>query len=78
MKGDWYFDSGSSCHMTGEKNYLSNLKTVNLGKVTFGVFGKIVGKGKLNFPSLPILNDVILVEGLTAILLASVSFVIRV
>lgn len=48
-KGDWYFDSGNSRHMTGDKNYISKLKVVGSGQVTFDndAIGKIVGKGKL-------------------------------
>lgn len=59
-KVDWYFDSGSYRHMIGEKNYLSNLKYVNAGKVTFGdkATSKIVRKGQLNYPSFPPLNDI--------------------
>lgn len=46
--------------MIGEKNYLSNLKYVNAGKVTFGdkATSKIVRKGQLNYPSFPPLNDI--------------------
>lgn len=54
--------------MTGERIFLTNLKLVRVGKVTFGdsVVGKIIGKGKLNFQGLPSLDDVMLVEELTA------------
>lgn len=45
---------------------MSDLKPVNTGKVTFGdgAVGKITRKGKLNYPDLPFLNNVMLVEGL--------------
>lgn len=31
-----------------------------------GAKGKVIGKGRLNYPGLPTLKEVILVEGLTA------------
>lgn len=70
-KGNWYFDSGRSRHMASERNYLFYLKPINSRKVTFGdgVASKIIGKGKLNYPGLPSLNDVMLTEGLTASLI---------
>lgn len=54
-KGDWYFGSESSRHMIGEKTYLSELKSISLGKVTFGdgVTRKIIGKGKTQLPWSP-------------------------
>lgn len=61
--------------MTSEKNYLFNLKTVSSGKVTFGdgASGKIVEKGKPNFPGFSTLNDVMLVEGLIANLISIIQ-----
>ena len=43
-RGDWYVDSGSLHHMTGEWSFLSNLKPVSAGKVMFGdgAIGKII------------------------------------
>lgn len=71
-KGDWYLKSGSSRHMIGEQNYLSDLKPINAEKVTFGdsTVGRIFRKGKLNFQGLLALDDVMLVEGLTANLIS--------
>ncbi|TYK29875.1 gag-pol polyprotein [Cucumis melo var. makuwa] len=64
-KENWYFDGGSSKHMTGEKNYIPNLKVISSQEVRFGdgAFSKIVGKRALNFPSLQTLNNMMLVEG---------------
>lgn len=54
--------------MIGERNFLTHLKPVSAGKVTFGdgTIGKIIGNGKLNFQGVPSLDDVVLVERLTA------------
>lgn len=54
--------------MTRERNYLKEVKPYTNNYVTFvdGVKGKIVGKGKSVYPGFPNLEDVILVEGLTA------------
>ena len=32
----WYFDNGSSRHMIGNKEFLTNLRPCNLESVTFG------------------------------------------
>jgi hypothetical protein len=71
-KEDWYFDSGCSRHMTGMKNYLTNLKAYATSYVTFGdgAKGKIKGIGKLCKAGSPLLDDVLLVEGLTANLIS--------
>ncbi|XP_038890515.1 uncharacterized protein LOC120080043 [Benincasa hispida] len=54
-KRDWYFDSGSSHHMIGNKNGLSDIKLINSRKVTFGdgASEKIIGKENFNFLGLP-------------------------
>ncbi|XP_073130154.1 uncharacterized protein [Henckelia pumila] len=54
VAGHWYFDSGSSRHMTGLKKYLSDYVEQDKGKVTYGggANGKIVGKGTLNVEGL--------------------------
>lgn len=46
--------------MIGEKIYITNVKSVSLGKVTFGydVCANIVGKETLNFLGLPSFKDV--------------------
>lgn len=71
-KDDWCFDSGSSSHMTGEKNYITYLKFEGFGQVCFsdGVTQNIVGKGKLKYPGFPPLEDVLLVDGLSTNLIS--------
>ena len=67
-KEDWYFDSGCSRHMTSIKNFLIDLKAYSTSYVTFGdgAKRKIKGIGKLVRTGSPLLDDVLLVEGLTA------------
>ena len=67
----WYFDSGCSRHMTGNKEFLVNIRPMQGGDVTFGngLNGKILGIGTLNFEGLPRLKNVMLVDGLRANLL---------
>lgn len=69
---DWYFDSGCYRRMNGVKSYLSNVKSCVKGHVTFGddAKGTVVGKGQVNVTSLPALDNVLLVEGLTANLIS--------
>ncbi|GAA0153070.1 hypothetical protein LIER_11393 [Lithospermum erythrorhizon] len=68
----WYFDSGCSKHMTGNKSHLSNLEEIRGECVTFGggEKGKITGKGCLNVKGLPKLRNVLLVDGLTVNLIS--------
>lgn len=72
--------------MTGDKSFVLDIQPCNFGHVTFGdgAKGRVVGKGRLNYPSLAILKEVILVEGLIVNLISisqlcdqdfSVSFV---
>ena len=58
--------------MTGMKNYLTNVKAYATSYVTFGdgAKGKIKGIGKLCRTGSPLLDDVLLVEGLTANLIS--------
>ena len=51
----WYFDSGSSKHMTSNKEFLINLQPCNLEYVTFGdgAKGTIIDSGLLKVPSMP-------------------------
>jgi hypothetical protein len=58
--------------MTGDKRYLRELKSHLKGSVTFGdgVKGRVIGIGKLAGPNTPCLDDVLLVEGLTANLIS--------
>lgn len=61
------FESGCSRHIIEVKNYLKDLKPYSNFYVTFGddSKGKIIGKGKLKYPGLPNLYDVLFVEGFT-------------
>ncbi|XP_057444753.1 uncharacterized protein LOC130736999 [Lotus japonicus] len=69
---DWYFDSGFSRHMTGDKSYLENIRGHTSSYVTFGdgAKGKIKGIGRLVGYESPNLTDVLLVKGLTANLIS--------
>ncbi|XP_073291044.1 uncharacterized protein [Primulina huaijiensis] len=69
--GHWYFDSGSSRHMTGSREHLTDYVEQRCGRVTYGrvtygggAKGRIVGKGTLNVEGLPKLHNVLHVEGL--------------
>lgn len=68
----WYFDSGCSRHMTGNKAFLNNLVSYDAGFVTFGdgFKSKILSKGLLTMSGLPLLKDVLLMDGLKANLLS--------
>src|ERR1044072_680483 len=72
-KEDWYFDSGCSRHTTGVKSYLIDLKAYTTSYVTFGdrAKGRIRGIGKLVRTGSPALDEVLLVEGLTANLIST-------
>ncbi|XP_034225455.1 uncharacterized protein LOC117635214 [Prunus dulcis] len=69
----WYFDSGCSRHMTGEKSYFSEISTEGVsGMVTFGDGrkSKILGKGRIMAIGTPNLDNVLLVENLQANLIS--------
>ena len=55
VKQKWYFDSESSWHMTGNKEFLTDLQPCNLEFVTFGFGGKgiVVGSGLLKVICIP-------------------------
>lgn len=61
--------------MTRENNHLKEVKPYSNIYVTFGdgVRGKFMGKGKLDYPDLPSLEDFILVEGLNANLISIIQ-----
>ncbi|KAA0066861.1 gag-pol polyprotein [Cucumis melo var. makuwa] len=56
----WYFDSGCSRHMTGNRSYFTNLNDCVTKHVTFGdgAKGKIIAKGNIDEDDLPRLNNV--------------------
>ncbi|XP_075478934.1 uncharacterized protein LOC142519793 [Primulina tabacum] len=70
--GYWYFDSGSSHHMTGSREYRIDYVEQKCGRVTYGggAKGKIVGKETLNVEGLPKLHSVLHVEGLNSNLIS--------
>ena len=62
----FYFDSGSSRHMTGNREFLTNLQPCSFELVTFGDGGKgkVLGSGSLKILGMPKLENVLLVDGL--------------
>lgn len=62
----WYFNSGCSRYMSEVKGFLVASKSHSKENVTFGDGAKdcVLGKGKLSCPCLPILEDILLVDGL--------------
>ncbi|CAL8162539.1 unnamed protein product [Prunus armeniaca] len=64
----WYFDSGFSKHMFGDKSVFSSLVSIDGGFVTFGGGHKaqVVGKGTVCIPRLPQLKNVRYIESLTS------------
>ncbi|CAM8917539.1 unnamed protein product [Rhodiola kirilowii] len=63
----WYLDSGCSAHMTGNPQYLINVKPIHKRQfVTFGDGGEgqVIECGTLKVPDLPELEDILLVDGL--------------
>ncbi|GAU37544.1 hypothetical protein TSUD_369920 [Trifolium subterraneum] len=71
-KEDWYFDSGCSRHMIEDDRFLVDIKSYSTSYVTFGdgAKGEIIGVGKLINKSLPKLENVLFVKGLTANLIS--------
>ena len=68
----WYFDSGCSKHMTGNKRLFKTLFEGKIGTATFGDGSKsmIRGIGTVDIPGLPIFEDVWYVDRLKANLLS--------
>ncbi|KAG8634434.1 hypothetical protein MANES_17G033205v8 [Manihot esculenta] len=67
IESKWYLDSGCSRHMTGNSSHFISLeKKDGSGQVTFGDNGKgkIVGIGKVGKENSPMLDKVLLVDGL--------------
>lgn len=69
---DWYFDSGCSRHMTGNRDILAEISPIKGGKVTFGdgKQGKIQGVGHTENGEQPDLINVYLVDGQKANLIS--------
>ncbi|CAM8893875.1 unnamed protein product [Rhodiola kirilowii] len=69
----WYLDSGCSAHMTGNPQYLINVKPICKRQFfTFrdGGEGQVIGYGTLKVPDLPELDDILLLDGLKANLIS--------
>ncbi|TYK08855.1 gag-pol polyprotein [Cucumis melo var. makuwa] len=68
----WYFDSGCSRHMTGNRSFFIELEECASGHVTFGdgAKRKIIAKGNIDKSNLPCLNEVLYVDGLKANLIS--------
>ena len=68
----WYFDSGCSRHMTGNKSFFKSLVMEDGGFVTFGDGSKkkVIGKGNISIPGLPSLHNALFVDGLQANLIS--------
>ncbi|KAA0047611.1 gag-pol polyprotein [Cucumis melo var. makuwa] len=64
----WYFDSGCSRHMTGNRSFFTELEECASGHVTFGdgAKGRIIAKRNIDKNNLPCLNEVRYVDGLKA------------
>ena len=68
----WYFDSGCSRHMKGDASFFTSLEDYQDGRVTFGDGSKssIIGRGTIELPGFPKLENVFYVKGLKANLLS--------
>ena len=68
MNDVWYFDSGCSRHMTGNRAFFSELKECASSHVTFGdgARGRIMAKGNIAKNNLSCLNDIRYVDELKA------------
>lgn len=56
----WYFNSGYSKHMCGDKNWFTSLKDYKAGVMTFGdrIKATIVGKGSIVLPGCPPFEEI--------------------
>lgn len=63
----WYFDSGYSCRMIGDKEAFISLSFANGNMIKFsgGCMAHITGKGVVKIPNFPQLEKVCYVVGLT-------------
>ena len=68
----WYFDSGCSHHMKGNRSFFTNFTEFNGGNVTFGHgnVANVKGKDIICAPRIPNLEEVLYVEGLKANLIS--------
>ena len=72
FKEKWIMDSGCSKHMTGKINMLSSLQHKDGGLVTFGDNNqcKVIEVGNIGQGKNPLIENVLLVDGLTHNLLS--------
>ena len=68
----WYLDSGCSRHMTRDKSLFKSLNKKVGDYVTFGdgSHAKVLSKGTIEIPGLPLLKDVLYIKGLKVNLLS--------
>ena len=69
----WYFDSGCSRHMTGNKSWFVSFNNeITTGEVTFGDAKRaaILARGTVKVPGMPELKNVLLVDRLTVNLIS--------
>ena len=68
----WYFDSGCSREMTGNRDILVNYRPLSEGSITFddGVTARVLGRGTLNVDSFSRFKNVLHVVGLKANLIS--------
>jgi hypothetical protein len=68
----WYFDSGCSKHMTGDKTLLKEVQMGKGGRITYGdgSQSKVIGKGIIDILGLGASQEALYVEGLKANLLS--------
>ena len=76
----WHLDSGCSRHMTGEKSLFKTLKEKEDGLVTLGdgSHSQVLGKGTVDILKLPLLTDVLYINGLKVNLLRSLKYVMKI
>ncbi|XP_059623189.1 uncharacterized protein LOC132266352 [Cornus florida] len=68
----WYFNSGCSRHMTGDRTLFTTFKECSVGSITFGddKTSTVNGKSKIKFPGIGELKNVLYVKGLATNLLS--------
>ena len=68
---EWYFDSGCSKHMTGDKSLFNSLEDFNGGNVTFrdDSVSHVRGRGSISILGCPKLDGVLYVDRLKVNLL---------
>lgn len=72
LANNWYFDSGASTHVTGNKDLLSNISEGPTAKITTasGITLPVAAKGAINLPGNKSISNVLYVPGLCKNLLS--------